>query len=783
MLDNTDAGKSKAELIAELQALRAERAQATRGDIYRKILDNIPLRLSLKDADGRYLYVNNKLIDVMGMPPSDFLGKTSREVYGDDRGDELNGLVAEVIRTGKAVKGPEVVGRVDTNLIYRRDLVPIKDDAGDSEYLLTVSVDMSDRRRAEERLLGAVETLSGPFSLWDAEERLVLCNENFRALNEPIADFCQPGVTAAAFFGAAIAKNMISGIEGEEAAWLEARLQRFRNPGNATEILRSNGVWLLVHEHRLKDGSTVSVGTDVTALKRAEQAVLTQKSLLQSLIDNVPVRISLKDADGRYLLANKSLADAIGKEPEYFVGKTVQDVYGEDNGRDFQSQIEAVLKFGEAPLGVEIQSYTKPGETLLRGIVPVKDATGKIQYIVTTALDVTKRRRAERALQAQKALLQTVVDNLPVKISLRDADGRYVLANKGLSESIGRTPEGFIGKRTSEIYPGPHGEAFDNRVRRVLETGEASLGHDITGYNNPKQKFLQSIVPIKNNAGDIKHLLTMALDVTALKNAEAELARHRDHLAELVDERTAELQVTQGELVRSERLAAIGKLTATISHELRNPLGTIRSSFFTVKSRLPNTDEKLDRALDRIERNITRCVDFIEDMLDYTRLRESMPVRTDIDAWCRSLTDELEPPDGVLLQTDCQSGVKTTIDPERMRQVLVNLLQNAWQALENRHGDSDKMIVTLSTATHLNRLVMRIADNGPGVPEDVRDQIFEPLFSTKVYGVGLGLPLVRQIIEEHGGDIRLEPFKTGAGAVFTITLPLESLGPLEGVGT
>ena len=295
---------------------------------------------------------------------------------------------------------------------------------------------------------------------------------------------------------------------------------------------------------------------------------------------------------------------------------------------------------------------------------------------------------------------------------------------------------------------------FDEEVRRVLETGEAVLDREFEGYAESKRTLLQSLVPIRNEAGAVKQLLSVALDVSELKNAERELARHRDHLAELVDERTAELRIAQSELVRNERLAAIGKLTATISHELRNPLGTIRSSFFTIRSRLTDADETLAPALERIDRSITRCVDFIEDMLNYTRLRESTPMSTDIDAWCLSLADELEPPDDILLRTDCHSGARVSIDTERMRQAVVNLVQNAWQALENRNAGSDKKSVKLSSATEFNRLVIRVADNGPGIPEDVRDQIFEPLFSTKVYGVGLGLPLVRQIIEEHGGDIR-----------------------------
>lgn len=901
MLDNSDTKKSKTELIAELEALRGELARTARNDMFQAILDNIPLRLTLKDSEGRYVYVNKAMTDAMSMTVEDFIGKTATEAYGDGRGAELDDYVIQVLQTGKAVRGGERPGQIDTDLIYRRDIVPIQIRDGEATHILTISMDVSDRRRVEERLASAVETLSGPFSLWDADERLILCNAKFRTFNHEIADLIKPGVTATEIFGAMVDKGLVSVADGEESAWLEDRLRRFRNPGKASEVKRVGDVWVLAQEYRLGDGSTASVGADVTALKQAEQAVAAQRALLQSLVDAVPLRISLKDAEGRYILVNKPLADAVGMKAEAFVGKSVQDIYGGENGRDYQEQIESVLNDGDAVLEVEKQSYSRPDKTLLRSVIPVRNDAGELQYIVTTALDVTERRRAELALQAQKELLQyvldnvparislkdpdgryvmvnrelsqvagklaeefigktiedmfpratadaldgwfaqvlrtgeavhdteltslaspglpllrnvapiknsagevqniisvafdisdrvraeqalaehrellqTIIDNLHVKISIRDAEGRYVLANKELCEDMRLAPEDFIGKLSSDIYPGPNGLKFDEDVRRVLETGEAILGREFEGYHEPERTLLQSLVPIRNEDGAVKQLLSVALDVSALKNAERELAKHRDHLAELVDERTEELRIAQSELVRNERLAAIGKLTATISHELRNPLGTIRSSFFTVRSRLTDADEMLTPALERIDRSITRCVDFIEDMLNYTRLRESMPMSTDIDAWCLSLADELEPPDGILLQTDCHSGARVSIDSERMRQAIVNLVQNAWQALENSDTDSDKKSVKLSATIEFNRLVIRVADNGPGIPEDVRDQIFEPLFSTKVYGVGLGLPLVRQIIEEHGGDIRLEPFKVGDGAIFSIALPLENRG-------
>jgi PAS domain S-box-containing protein len=645
---DADKHKTKKALIAELQTLRAELARSDRADMFRSILDNIPLRLAMKDSEGRYVFVTKALTDAMGMTEEDFIGKTAVETYGPVRGAEIDADVEQVLRTGKAIRGVERVGRINTDLIYRRDVVPIAGRDGKAGNILAISVDVSDRRRAEELLASAVDTLSGPFALWDADERLVMCNENFRLLQTVNGNAVEPGVTVAEFYTSVVEKGIVSIDAEEKAAWLKKRLQRFRNPGEAIEVPRSDGVWLLMQEYCLNDGSTASVGTDITALKNAEQAVIAQTALLRSLVDTIPLRVSLKDAEGRYILVNRNLADAFGIEADEFVGKSILEFQGREDGPDYQTDIRHVLKTGEALMDAEIQSFVEPDKTLLHSIVPIKDNTGDIQFLVTTGLDVS-----------------------------------------------------------------------------------------------------------------------------ALKNAERELAQHRDHLAELVSERTEELQVAQDELMRSARLATVGKLAGTISHELRNPLGTILSTFYTFRSRLTKPDEKLTPLLDRIDRNITRCVDFIEGMLDYTRLPNKDLVTTDIDAWCQSLVADLDAPDGVSLQTDCQSGVKIAIDQDRMRQAIINLLQNSWQAIENYSGNFEKGSVILSTATYLNNLVIRIRDNGPGVPDDIRNQIFEPLFSTKLHGVGLGLPLVERMIEEIGGTITLEPFVPKNGAVFSITLPMQ----------
>ncbi|MBT5107542.1 MAG: GHKL domain-containing protein [Rhodospirillaceae bacterium] len=261
-------------------------------------------------------------------------------------------------------------------------------------------------------------------------------------------------------------------------------------------------------------------------------------------------------------------------------------------------------------------------------------------------------------------------------------------------------------------------------------------------------------------------------------DTERALTQLNEELEGRVKERSNALLKAQGNLIRSERLATIGQLTATVSHELRNPLGTIQSSFYIVQSAINTDKPQTLRATERIHRNIARCVRIIEELLDYTRVHDPQPRPVEMNAWCDAVLDEISIPQHVRIRTDYLSETTVDIDPDRMHQVLSNLLQNAHQAAEARFSEEDGGIVTISTRRSGDRFWITVSDNGPGVPEDIQGQIFDPLYSTKTYGVGLGLPLVKQVIEDHHGVVSLLNAEEG-GAAFRIDLPIKQPKPGE----
>ena len=243
--------------------------------------------------------------------------------------------------------------------------------------------------------------------------------------------------------------------------------------------------------------------------------------------------------------------------------------------------------------------------------------------------------------------------------------------------------------------------------------------------------------------------------------------------------RTEELQSSQQELVRKERLATLGQLTATVSHELRNPLGTIRGSCFLIGRQCRSKGLGIDNALDRADRSIDRCDRIIDELLSFSRVRELDLTNGSIDAWLNEFLDEHEIPPEITVRRELASERTVAFDRELLRRVLVNVVDNARDAMMDSDGQREDKVLAVRTESSNDRVLVWITDTGSGIAPDKLEKIFEPLYSTKGFGVGLGLPIVRQIMRQHGGDIEFAS-QPGQGSVVTLWLPLVNDGPQRG---
>jgi two-component system, NtrC family, sensor histidine kinase HydH len=267
---------------------------------------------------------------------------------------------------------------------------------------------------------------------------------------------------------------------------------------------------------------------------------------------------------------------------------------------------------------------------------------------------------------------------------------------------------------------------------------------------------------------------TKEMQIIALRRAEAELLSERENAKSIaLDRAMKELQSSQGALVRAEKLAAVGQLAASVGHELRNPLATIRNANKYLSKRIIGTDAaanlndpKVSQFLSLMDREVTACTKIISDLLDFAREREPVPAPCPL----RPLVDDaigIVPQSNVRIINAVPADLPVpSIDKDLFRQVLTNLIQNGVEAIpSDRPGE----VTITAEGGHTSAWRIVVTDNGSGIPEEIIPKIFEPLFTTKIKGTGLGLAIVAGMLKTHGATIRVE--SGASGARFTIDLP------------
>lgn len=264
--------------------------------------------------------------------------------------------------------------------------------------------------------------------------------------------------------------------------------------------------------------------------------------------------------------------------------------------------------------------------------------------------------------------------------------------------------------------------------------------------------------------------------LTALLGALFAVAqRRRDFALDLVDTRTRELNEsletlrrTQDQLVSAERLAAIGELASAVGHELRNPLAVISNALYLVRRAAPeDADPRLTQHLSTAEREVAAATLIVSDLLEYSRSREPMLGNVELTDLIDEALSVAPHPDSVAVDWTAPSpGPVARADRDQLRQVILNFLTNAYDAMADTGGT---IRVTTQRDTG-GKVRLSVADTGSGMSAETRQRIFEPFFTTKTRGVGLGLAVSHRIVTAHEGSIEVES-APGQGATFTVVLP------------
>ncbi len=257
----------------------------------------------------------------------------------------------------------------------------------------------------------------------------------------------------------------------------------------------------------------------------------------------------------------------------------------------------------------------------------------------------------------------------------------------------------------------------------------------------------------------------------AIRQMELELSLqgYYEQLEDEVDKRTSDLETVQEKLIRSERLAAVGELASGVGHELRNPLNVIRNCAYLLNMNLPeNGDEESSNTLKVLDKQIDIANKIVTDLLDFTRITPPSQSKIELNNLIRESLSWVTLPKYATVNTNLNSNsLHIHTDAEQIGRVFTNIISNAVQAFNGKKGE-----LNIEAGLEGGFAWVQFKDNGCGIPEDNIENIFEPLFTTKPKGIGLGLPISRRLVEQNGGKIEVAS-QTGQGTTFIVKLPLD----------
>jgi len=399
----------------------------------------------------------------------------------------------------------------------------------------------------------------------------------------------------------------------------------------------------------------------------------------------------------------------------------------------------------------------------------INELVGLRQRVAELEKAEAERKRAENKLREGEKRYRELADLLPQTVFELDEAGNFTFVNLNSIEIFGHTlKESDVGWPALQMFTPEERDRIKENFQRVL-SGEELGGAEYTalkkdGSRFPVVVYASPIIEENKGAG----LRGIVVDITERKQAEEELIKHREHLEELVKERTKKLQDAQEQLVRQEKLAVLGQLAGGVGHELRNPLGAIKNAAYFLNMVLEEPEPEVKETLGILEKEVATSERIISSLLGFARPKPPIRRKVAINEVIQEALYHVTVPENVKVVTQPDKSLPAILaDPDQLGQAFSNITVNAIQAMPE-----GGQLAIKSKTSNQEWVTISFADTGVGVPKENLRKLFEPLFSTKAKGIGLGLAVTRTLVEGHGGTIKAQS-EVGKGSTFTVRLPID----------
>ena len=579
---------------------------------------------------------------------------------------------------------------------------------------------------------------------------------------------------------------------------------------------------LVVNDENGKPLEMWSIVRDITRSKQAEEAITKEKNVLSAIMENTGTMLAYLDPEFNFVAVNSAYAKGSGHMVEELVGKKHFALFPNEENQAIFEQVRDT--------GKTVTYYDKPFKYVdqpERGVTywnwtlaPVKDETGNVHGLVLSLIETTQRKEMEQELletlevsqqreseilallKASKAVLynrefqpiaRVIFDTCKELIG---ASAGYValLSHEGKENDVlfldsGKLPcsvdpnlpmpiRGLRGEtyRTGQVAY--HNDFIHSKWARLMPEGHVKLKNvlfapliigkktvGIIGLANKQGGFTERDANMALAFGEIASIaLINSRMLETLEENEKRLKSYTERLEELVEEEANKLK-------SAERLAAIGETAGMVGHDIRNPLQTITSSVYLAKEEvksLPASSKKEDliESLETIEEQVSYINKIVSDLQDFVKPLNPKIEEIDLHKLVKDAFLSSAIPENIKVLISIEEDLpRLVVDRYLIKRVLINLITNAVQAMPDGGTISVK-------ATQKNGVALiSVEDTGLGIPEENRNKIFKPLFTTKSKGQGFGLSVCKRLVEAHnGGSITFES-EVGKGSKFTIKIP------------
>lgn len=702
------------------------------------------------DPLGNVAFMNTVAENLTGWSLGDALQKPVKQVFNIVNAvtrQEVEDPVAKVLEKGL------IVGLANHTILIRKDRsevpiddsgAPIRTEKGETLGVVLVFRDITERKKAEEQLRIASafpEENPNPVLRVTREGKILFVNPAALRLlsvwglqvGQKAPEKMLPIISNA--FDTSLKKEFEENVEGRTFSFLVVPI--------------ANTSYVNIY------------GMDMTERKLAESKLAEQALMVASAND----AIIGYDMDYRVRFWNKAAEKLYEYTADEAIGMVsnvlLKPTYTKTSREDLINRLKEV---GHSEM--ESVRRAKDGKELQieSHVILLRDESGKPKGFVAVDRDITERKKTEETLRETRDYLDNLLNYANAPIIVWDPDFKITRFNHAFERLTGYKSTTVEGKKLDILFPEDEKKAAMEHIERTLrgeywETVEIPILH----VDGVVKTLLWNSANIHDRNGLVIATIAQGHDITERKQMQLKLEEYAKHLEDLVDEKTKQLQ-------DAERLSAIGQTAAMIGHDIRNPLQVIVGSLDLMKmdlNPLPEGTEKQDMktSLTEVEKQVNYINKIILDLQDFTKTMKPASEEFDLKNLIDELVSQMSIPSNIVLHIEVdETARRLKTDPIHVRRILGNLALNAIQAMPNggqlyirARRDGDNTIIA-------------VEDTGAGIPTENWSKIFQPLFTTKSKGQGLGLAVVKRLTEAIGGTIAFTS-EEDKGVKFTLLLP------------